>query len=158
MGSADESAKLIVGEEAIRFSHLVIDLVDVREILGLLRQILSSSSHAHTSIAVITDVKQRREIVETSPLDLYKFEKERRVLFIFKPLKPSKMLAVFDPQQNYEISTDASQNTVQAAAAVQKSMFDGLRNRFSSRGIRVLVVEDNRTSQQVSIWGCAVCS
>jgi CheY-like chemotaxis protein len=71
------------------------------------------------------------------------------VLFLFKPLKPSKIAVVFDPQKKSEVATDQNQNSAQAVAMTQKVIFQDLKNRLGDRQLRVLLIEDNKTSQMV---------
>ena len=140
------------GDEPIRFTHIVVVLQDIDQIASLMDQILNSSAHQATSVVVITDLAQRRALMEHAPS--YNYEKlasERRLLFIFKPLKPSRFAVVFDPQKEREMSTDRNQDSAQQIALTQKQVFEELAGRLGNRGKRVLLVEDNKTNQLVSL-------
>ena len=147
-----ECQKLMGGDDPIRFTHIVVVLQDIDQIASLMDQILNSSAHQATSIVVITDLAQRRALMEHAPN--YNYEKlasERRLLFIFKPLKPSRFAFVFDPQKEREMSNDRNQDSAQQIALTQKQAFEGLTARLGNRGKRVLLVEDNKTNQLVSL-------
>ena len=139
------------GEDPVRFTHIVLVLQDVDEIVTIMHQIFKSPAHQATSIIIITDFAQRRAVMEHAPK--YNYEKlaaERRLLFVFKPLKPSRFAVIFDPTKEREMSTDRNQDSAQQIALTQKQVFDELTARLGNRGKRVLLVEDNRTNQLVS--------
>ena len=134
------------------FSHVVIVLHNVDEIVALVRQVLASAAHQSTSIVIITDLAQRKKIMDQSPdYDYEQLANERRLLFVFKPLKPSRFASIFDPQKEREMSTDRNQDSAQQVALTQKQVFDEIAGRLGDRGKRVLLVEDNKTNQLVSI-------
>jgi PAS domain S-box-containing protein len=150
--SVDECADLLRSQDnpPVRFSHLVVDLPAVAEITALLDFLLTSASLATTCAVIVTDVRQQREISAAAPyLDFKALAAQRRILFLFKPLKPSKMALVFDPQKTSELSTDRNQDSAQAVALSQKAIFEDLKSRLGGRGLKVLLVEDNKTSQMV---------
>lgn len=149
--SLAECQEFMGGDDPVRFTHIVLVLQDVDEIVKLMHQILKSPAHQATSIIIITDFAQRRAVMEHAPK--YNYEKlasERRLLFVFKPLKPSRFAVIFDPAKEREMSTDRNQDSAQQIALTQKQVFDELTARLGNRGKRVLLVEDNRTNQLVS--------
>jgi CheY-like chemotaxis protein len=101
---------------------------------------------------MVTDVKQRRKITAAIPSkNLDHLVAAHQVRFLFKPLKPSKMAAVFDPQKTSEVSStaDDGQNSAKAAVITQKMIFSDLKRRLGDKNLQVLLVEDNPTSQMV---------
>ena len=146
-----ECQKMIGGEDPVIFTHIVVVLQDVGEIVALLDQVLSSSAHHATTIVIITDLAQRRKIVEQAPR--YDFEQliaQRRLRVVFKPLKPSRFAIIFDPRKEREMSTDRNQDSAQQVALTQKQVFDDLTRRLGNQDKRVLLVEDNKVNQMVS--------
>jgi hypothetical protein len=141
---------LLLGDDAARFTHVVIDLPDVEVVLQLMNQLMALPAHANTCIVVITDIKQRRAIGQSLHFDFEQLSKDRRIRLIFKPLKPSKMAVVFDPRMETEMAMDQNQHSAQAVAVTQKQIFDELKTRLGDKGLRILLVEDNKTSQMVS--------
>ncbi|KAK6433979.1 hypothetical protein LTR95_009838 [Oleoguttula sp. CCFEE 5521] len=142
--------RMIGGHDPVIFSHVVAVLQDVSEIVALLDQILSTPTYASTMIVIITDLAQRKRIVDSAPQHDFKtLETNRRLLFIFKPLKPSRFAAIFDPDKGREMSTDRNQDSAQQVALSQKQVFEELTNRLGNRGKRVLLVEDNKVNQMV---------
>lgn len=76
---------------------------------------------------------------------------DRRLQFIYRPLKPSKFAVIFDPQKERESSTDRNQDTAQQVVVSQKLVFEELKKRIGSKGHKVLLVEDNQINQTVRL-------
>jgi PAS domain S-box-containing protein len=154
-----ECQKILGGDDPMRFTHVVVVLQDVAEIVALVDQIFSSPVHTSTSIVIITDLAQRKKIMEhTTTHDYEQLNKDRRLRFVFKPLKPSRFAVIFDPQKEREMSTDHNQDSAQAVAVSQKQVFDQLKKRLGNKEKRVLLVEDNRVNQMVCELFCSVCA
>ena len=144
---------LMSSEDPVTFTHIVAVLQDVQEITALMDQVLSSQFHQSTTIVIITDLAQRRRIMEQRPKYHYDgLVNERRLRFVFKPLKPSRFATIFDPQKEREMSTDRNQDSAQQVALTQKQVFEELSKRLGNQDKRVLLVEDNRTNQLVSLF------
>ena len=147
-----ECQMILGGEDPMRFTHVVVVFQDVGEIVSLLDQIMTSPAHSGTMIVIITNLAQRKKIMEQAPnYDYEKLSQDRRVRFVFKPLKPSRFAVIFDPQKEREMSTDRNQDSAQAVAVNQKQVFEELKNRLGNRDKRVLLVEDNRVNQMVGL-------
>ncbi|KAK4574154.1 hypothetical protein LTR86_001915 [Recurvomyces mirabilis] len=145
-----ECQKILGGDTPVIFTHVVAFLQDVEEIVALLDQILSSPPHSATSIVIISDLAQRKKIMEHAPkYDYDALIRERKLRFVFKPLKPSRFAVIFDPQKEREMSTDRNQDSAQAVAVSQKQVFEELKKRLGNKDKRVLLVEDNRVNQMV---------
>lgn len=146
----ESAQKYFEASDAVIFSHVVTVLQDVDQLIALMRRVLKSSRHSATCMVVITDLAQRRTIIErASEFDYKALEEQQRLLFIFKPLKPSRFGAIFDPQREREMSTDRSQDSAQQVALTQKQVFEQLTKRLGNRDKRVLLVEDNKVNQMV---------
>jgi len=103
----EDCEKMLSGEDPVVFSHVVLVLKDVDEIIALTDRILKTLAHSSTTIVIITDLAQKRKIIEQAQEQSHKsLESESRVLFVFKPLKPSRFAIIFDPQKGREMSTD----------------------------------------------------
>jgi len=140
---------LLAGKDAFKFTHVVLVLQQVDEIIRIMEQVLGSKNPA-TSIVLITDLAQRRKIMEQAPNFNYtRLVNERKLHFVFKPLKPSRLGLIFDPQKEREMSTDHNQDSAQQVAVNQKQVFDELTQRLGNRDKRVLLVEDNKINQMV---------
>ncbi|KAF4549018.1 Peroxide stress-activated histidine kinase mak1-like protein [Elsinoe fawcettii] len=138
------------GDETMKFTHVVLVLQSIPEIIAFMDQLLTSTHHSTTQLIIITDLNQRRKIMEAGPS--YNYEQltaDRRLQFIFKPLKPSKFAFIFDPQKSREMSTDRNQDSAQQVALTQKQLYDEMTKRLGNRGKRVLLVEDNKVNQMV---------
>jgi hypothetical protein len=142
---------LFDGDDPVLFTHVVLILHDAREIVSFMDRLLQSPSYSATSIVIITDLVQRRDIMTKAPsYDYTSLQNTRRLRFIFKPSKPSKLAVIFDPQKESELSSDLNHDSAQAVAVSQKQVFDEMKARLGGKGIRVLLVEDNKTNQMVS--------
>jgi PAS domain S-box-containing protein len=146
--SLDECRSLITGEAAVTFSHIVLVLPKASEVIAFVDLVLTSTTHTGTSVVVISDSVQKREVRENTSYDFAKLEQERRLRFVFKPIKPSKMALIFDPQKEREAGGDNQDSAVQVATR-QKKVFNNLMGRIGNRGKKVLLVEDNHINQVV---------
>jgi len=143
---------MLSGENPIIFTHVVILLHDIEDILILIQQIVKSQAHHSTGIVVITDLQQKRQIMGRGPTEvLERLAAERKLQFVFKPLKPSRFAHIFDPQKEREMSLDRNHDSAQQVALTQKQVFEELTLKLGNRGKRVLLVEDNKTNQLVRI-------
>ncbi|KAF2274632.1 uncharacterized protein EI97DRAFT_459917 [Westerdykella ornata] len=148
--SVTEAQRMIGGENPIVFSHVVLVLHDIVEVIPIVSQILSSTLHEKTSIVVVSDPSKKRELLNAAPMyDYDLLNLQRRLQFVYRPLKPSKFAAIFDPQKERELSTDRNHDTAQQVVNDQKLVFDELKRRLSGKGHRVLLVEDNKINQTV---------
>ncbi|PNS17575.1 Peroxide stress-activated histidine kinase mak1 [Sphaceloma murrayae] len=145
-----ECQKMIGGDATVIFTHVVLVLQSVPEIIAFMDQLLMSAQHCTTQLIIITDLNQRRQIIEAATTyDYEKLTTERRLQFIFKPLKPSKFGLIFDPRKEREMSTDRNQDSAHQVAYTQKQLYDEMTKRLGNRGKRVLLVEDNKVNQMV---------
>lgn len=137
--------------EPIIFSHVVLVLQNagtISNVLGHLLQVTPIS----TAVIIILDMTRKREVIANNPqLDFDDLAKHRRVLFIQKPVKPSRLAVIFDPEKSRELSTDQNQQSAQQIALTQKKVFDEMTRRLGSKNFKVLLVEDNKINQMVSI-------
>jgi len=146
--SLDGCQDLLSGSNAVTFTHIVLVLEDVQEIIALMTQVFKSSST--TSIVLITDLAQRRQVSEQATnIDCRQLIADHRLIPIFKPLKPSRLGLIFDPQKEREMSLDRNQDSAQQVASTQKMVFEELKTRLGKKKIRVLLVEDNKVNQLV---------
>jgi signal transduction histidine kinase len=164
--SIRDCAPLLWGASPVIFSHIFVDVRSVPEISALLRRLLRSGPHAATCVAIATDPRHRRDIQAgpwpgpgpepgtTAALEAgyTALEKVRRVLFVFKPLKASKVATVFDPRGVGELAADRRSDGARALVTGQRKIFSELKLRLGDRGLQVLLVEDNVTSQKVGVW------
>lgn len=147
----EEAKKLLLGPDSFTFSHLLINLPDIEQITSTINMILGLPSSS-TSLVIISDATQRKELTSRHPqLDFDKLQKERRVQFIQKPVKPSRLAVIFDPEKSRELSTDQNQHSAQQIALSQKKVFDEMTRRLGNKDIKVLLVEDNRINQMVML-------
>lgn len=148
--SVEDCRKMIGGEDAVIFTHIILVLHESKDVIAFIDQIFHSPAHSTTSVIIISDLVQKREVMaEASSHDYDKLIDERRLRFIFKPLKPSKFAVIFDPQKEREISTDRNENSAAQVAVNQKMVFDDMKKRLGNKGHRVLLVEDNKINQTV---------
>lgn len=145
-----DAHKTIGGDDPVLFTHVVLVLHEPSEAIAFMNEVFKSSAHSSTSIVIISDTMQKREIMRNAPDYNYdKLIQDCRLRFIYKPLKPSKFAVVFDPQKEREMSTDRNQDSAQQVAMSQKLVFEDLKRRLGNKGHKVLLVEDNYINQTV---------
>lgn len=141
---------MVSGQEPVVFSHIVSVIPHVEEIVGLLQLLVTLPSCSMTRVVIITDVIQRRALLARATVDeTIKHAMEHHVHFIYKPLKPSRFAAIFDPHKHQESSTDRNQHSAQQVAMSQKQNYAEMKKRLGDSEKRVLLVEDNRLNQMV---------
>lgn len=146
-----EAQRMIGGDDPVLFTHVVLVLHETAEVIAIMDQILNSIVHASTSIVVVSDPAQKKELMKEAPTyDYDQLSIDRRLQFIYRPLKPSKFAVIFDPQKERESSTDRNQDSAQQVVFNQKLVFEELKRRLGSKGYKVLLVEDNYINQTVS--------
>jgi len=145
-----EAQKMIGGDDPVLFTHVVLVLHDTAEVHAIMDQIFSSMTHGNTAIVVVSDPSQKKELIKEAPgYDYEQLHIDRRLQFIYRPLKPSKFAIIFDPQKERESSTDRNQDTAQQVVVSQKLVFEELKRRVGGKGNKVLLVEDNYINQTV---------
>jgi PAS domain S-box-containing protein len=143
--------RMIGGENPVIFTHVVLVLHDTAEVHAIMDQIFSSVHSVNTSVVVVSDPSQKKELMkEASVYDYEQLAQDRRLQFIYRPLKPSKFAVIFDPEKQRESSTDRNQDTAQQVVVSQKLVFEELKRRLGGKGHKVLLVEDNHINQTVS--------
>ncbi|TVY64358.1 Peroxide stress-activated histidine kinase mak1 [Lachnellula suecica] len=145
-----EAQEMIGGDDPVVFTHIVINLGSNDEIVTLIDQIFASVSLPQTAVIVLSDPVQRQEIIKmTTAYDYDQLAKDRRVLFVFKPVKPSRFAVIFDPEKERDLSTDRNRSTAQQQVADQKQSYLDVTKRLGNKGLKVLLVEDNLVNQKV---------
>jgi len=105
-----------------------------------------------TSVVIASDTTLRKDLIaRNSQLNFDQLQKDQRVQFIQKPIKPSRLAPVFDPEKSRELSTDQNLHNAQQIALSQKKVFDEMTRRLGNKDIKVLLVEDNRINQMVML-------
>lgn len=141
---------MIGGDNPVLFTHVVLVLHDTVEVHAVMDQIFSSLIHGNTSVVVVSDPSQKKELIREAPVyDYDQLHADRRLQFIYRPLKPSKFAVIFDPQKERESSTDRNQDSAQQVVVSQKLVFEELKRRVGGKGHKVLLVEDNKINQTV---------
>ena len=151
VGEVAECRSMIAGDEAFTFTHVILNLREVREIIEFMDQIFISPLHKRTCLVVVTDHSQKNEIMQlASGYDYPQLEKDHRLRFIFKPVKPAKFAVIFDPGKERDLSIDRNKETAMLAAVSERQIFDQVKEALGNRGLKVLAVEDNLINLRVS--------
>lgn len=144
-----EAEELLKRDEPLLFSHIVLNTSHTNTVLALVERIFGKQSTS-TSVVVLSDLEQKKDILARhSKVDMAQLLKSRQLQFIPKPIKPSRLALIFDPGKERELSTDVNQSSAQEIAVSQRRVLDDMQKRLGGRGIRVLLVEDNKINQMV---------
>ena len=151
-GNVEASQKMIMGDDPIIFTHIVLQLSSPKEVLRFMDSILNSISHPHTCIVVVTDQTQKSMITETAPdFDYPQLAIDDRLRFVMKPARPHKFAKIFDPdQENAQSNDDKTREEAKERTRLQREAFKLFGEVFGDKGIRVLAVEDNSLNMEVS--------
>ncbi|KAG9234477.1 hypothetical protein BJ875DRAFT_11666 [Amylocarpus encephaloides] len=150
LASVEEAQEMINGDDPVIFTHIVLNLGSKEAVVELIDQIIGSISLPNTSIVVLSDPVQRQEIIKMATVyDYDQLAKDKRVTFVFKPVKPSRFAVIFDPEKERALSTDRNRSTAAQQVADQKQSYLDVTKRLGNRGLKVLLVEDNLVNQKV---------
>jgi nitrogen-specific signal transduction histidine kinase len=150
LGSVLEAQRMIGGDDPVRFTHIVLNLSEPGDITALTDQIIESVQLPQASIVILSDPVQRQAVTKRAVNHNYdQLAKENRVIFIYKPVKPSRFAVIFDPDKERDLSTDRNRSSAQQQVATQKQNYLDVEKRLGNKGHKVLLVEDNLVNQKV---------
>ena len=151
LATVTEAQKLISGEEAVIFTHIVLNLGSPEEIIAFIGQIMVATGETK-SILVLTDSVQRQSVLKLiSDNGHQKLVADNKVSFVYKPVKPSRFAAVFDPAKSRDLSIDRNRSSALQMVETQKQNLLDVEKRIGNKGYKVLLVEDNPVNQKVLI-------
>ncbi|KAI1339903.1 hypothetical protein F5Y15DRAFT_406958 [Xylariaceae sp. FL0016] len=149
METVSEAEELIGGHESVTFTHVVLNLASAEEIMAVIDQIMRSSA-GRTTVLVLSDSVQRQAVVKlASDPDHQKLLAEKKVIFVYKPVKPSRFAVIFDPAHERDLSVDLNRFSAAQMVENQKQNYLDVEKRIGNKGYKVLLVEDNIVNQKV---------
>jgi len=150
LATAEEAHELISGEDAIRFTHIVINLGSPQAVVSLMDHITKSQKIDKTTILILSDAVQRQDVMKIAANTPYEhLLSQNLVTFIYKPVKPSRFAVIFDPEKMRDLSIDRNRSTAQRMVENQKASYQEIERRMGNKGYKVLLVEDNPVNQKV---------
>lgn len=150
IGTIDEAHNLIGGDDPTTFTHIVINLGSAEAIISLMDEITQHQRLDKTIILILSDSVQRQAVLKLAANTKYEeLLSNNSVTFIYKPVKPSRFAVIFDPDRVRDLSTDLNRSSAQQILESQKASSQELAMRMGNRGLRVLLVEDNKINQKV---------
>ena len=149
--TAEAAMDLLLGEETILFTHVVLRLTEDDVVAQCMRKILASPRHNQACIVVVTDLSQQDELKANLPdLDFGALSKSDRVKIIFKPVHAYKLAKIFDPfNENAKLIEDPKEAKRKEEKRLQKESYALFKRVLGGKGIRVLAVEDNQLQMNV---------
>lgn len=151
MATVSEAEKLIGGHESVTFTHIVLNLGSAEEVTDVIDQIMSSSADK-TSVLVLSDSVQRQAVLRLISGEKHRqLLAEKRINFIYKPVKPSRFAVIFDPAHERDLSIDLNRSNAAQMVESQKQNYLDVEKRIGNKGYKVLLVEDNPVNQKVLV-------
>jgi PAS domain S-box-containing protein len=148
--SVEEAQRMIGGDDAVTFTHIVINLPTPDEVIGMIDQVTKSATVSNTTILILSDSVQRQAVMKLAGGTKYEqLLSENQVMFIYKPVKPSRFAVIFDPEKVRDLSIDRNRSSAQRMVESQKASYLEIEKRMGNKGYRVLLVEDNPVNQKV---------
>ncbi|KAI0025703.1 hypothetical protein F4780DRAFT_768119 [Xylariomycetidae sp. FL0641] len=148
--TAREADKLIGGEESVTFTHVVLNLGSAEEIIRVLDKIMATSG-GKTTVLVLSDSVQRQAVLKLANPAHQRLLNERKMIFVYKPVKPSRFAAIFDPARERDLSIDFNRTNAAQMVENQKQNYLDVEKRIGNKGYKVLLVEDNTVNQKVLV-------
>ena len=150
LDSAEEARKLLGTENRTRFTHVVLNLPTPEAIISLVEQTTKLTGEPRISILVLSDTVQRQQVLKLAAGTEYaEMLSSPQVSFVYKPVKPSRFAAIFDPDRVQDLSIDRNRSTAQRMVESQKASYLEIVKRMGNKGYKVLLVEDNPVNQKV---------
>ncbi|KAF3935114.1 hypothetical protein ABW19_dt0207835 [Dactylella cylindrospora] len=143
----NEAQKFLGGEDPVVFSHIVVNLQEYSEIAAITKIVAESPKHSNTTMVILTTPIHRTAIIEENP-PLYE-SMGAKIQFIYKPIKPSRLSVIFDPDKERDASMDRYRHSAQQVVESQKAVFTRMEREVGHKGHKVLLVEDNLVNQKV---------
>ncbi|KAI1376165.1 hypothetical protein F4677DRAFT_420486 [Hypoxylon crocopeplum] len=151
MASVAEAEEVIGGHESVTFTHIVLNLPSAEEVISVIDRIIASSG-GKTSVLVLTDSVQRQAVLKlASDMEHQRLLAEKRMIFIYKPVKPSRFAFIFDPGRERDLSVDLNRSSAAQMVESQKQSYLDVEKRIGNKGYKVLLVEDNPVNQKVLV-------
>lgn len=146
-----DAEKLIGGHESVTFTHVVLNLGSAEEVIGVVDRIIESSGGS-TSVLVLSDSVQRQAVLKLASDPTHQqLLDEKRMTFVYKPVKPSRFAVIFDPANERDLSVDLNRSSAAQMVESQKQNYIDVEKRIGNKGYRVMLVEDNPVNQKVLV-------
>ena len=143
--SVEEGRDMIHGEDSVIFTHVIINLKEVNDILSFVAITTENHIAPFTSLVVITDYSQKRDILATT--QGRGLQMDAKLKFVYKPITPSRLARIFESGRPAEGSFDRPKNK---GAEELDHVVKWVRTTVGDKGHRILVVEDNPINAVVS--------
>ncbi|KAI1438677.1 hsp90-like protein [Xylaria sp. CBS 124048] len=144
-----EAQSLIGGHDTVPFTHVVLNLASADEILTITTQVAASSG-GKTMTLIMSDSVQRHAVLELASGSGYQqLLVNKQIIFVHKPVKPSRFAVIFDPARERDVSTDLNRSSAARMVESQKQSYLDVERRVGDKGVKVLLVEDNPVNQKV---------
>lgn len=133
-------------------THLVLNVLNVDDGLEVVQYISEYDAAAAPTLVVIVDLYQKRQI---NPRIKELSASGRRAYTVPKPIKPSAFSAIFDPDNQRDLSKDRNQDMARESNNNFKTMSKMVKEVLGNKGYRILLVEDDETNRMVWLYTVA---
>lgn len=129
-----------------RLTHLVLNVLNVDDGLEVVQYISEYDPASAPTLVVIVDLYQKRQI---NPRIKELSASGRRAYTVPKPIKPSAFSAIFDPDNQRDLSKDRNRDMARESNNNFKTMSKMVKEVIGNKGYRILLVEDDETNRMV---------
>ena len=127
-------------------THLVFNVLNVDDGLEVVQYISEYDPACAPTLVVIVDLYQKRQI---NPRIKELSASGRRAYTVPKPIKPSAFSAIFDPDNQRDLSKDRNRDMARESNNNFKTMSKMVKEVIGNKGYRILLVEDDETNRMV---------
>lgn len=129
-------------------THLVLNVLNVDDGLEVVQYISEYDPASAPTLVVIVDLYQKRQI---NPRIKELSASGRRAYTVPKPIKPSAFSAIFDPDNQRDLSKDRNRDMARETNNNFKTMSKMVKEVIGNKGYRILLVEDDETNRMVCV-------
>ncbi|THC91871.1 hypothetical protein EYZ11_008671 [Aspergillus tanneri] len=135
-------------ESGSKITHLVLNLPSVDDVLDVINYVSECDPASAPALVIISDLYQKRQI---SSRIKELGSSGKCVYTVPKPVKPSAFSAIFDPNNQRDLSKDRNQDMAREINNNFKTMSKMVKEVIGNKGYRVLLVEDDETNRMVML-------
>ncbi|KAL5606667.1 hypothetical protein BROUX41_003064 [Berkeleyomyces rouxiae] len=147
--SADAVLEMVATQNPGPFTHVVLNVGAAVNVVSTMNQIDTLNCISKSTIIALCDTVQRQALMRLPLEEQPRLIRTGKISFINKPLRPSRLATIFDPDCQRDFSIDRNRSSAEQQWETQRAHYSEVGKIIGNRGHRVLLVEDNPINRKV---------